>query len=84
MLSVQYIRENIDRVKRDVLLRNTTAPIDRILPARRRTPGTARQVERCAPKRNAVSKLIGASKDSAERETENRRDADGRRSRSMS
>jgi len=28
---VQYIRENTERVKRDLILRNTPAPIDRIL-----------------------------------------------------
>ena len=31
MLSVQFIRENAERVKRDILLRNASAPVDRII-----------------------------------------------------
>jgi seryl-tRNA synthetase len=69
MLSVQYIRENTDRVKRDVLLRNTTAPIDRILQLDDERRGVLQRVEQLRAKRNTVSKAIGASKDSTERET---------------
>ena len=45
MLSLQFIRENADRVKRDVLLRNTTAPIDRILQLDEDRRGLLQQVE---------------------------------------
>jgi seryl-tRNA synthetase len=68
MLSVQYIRENVDRVKRDVLLRNTTAPIDRILLLDEDRRELLQQVEQLRAKRNTVSKAIGASKDAADRE----------------
>lgn len=68
MLSLQYIRENVDRVKRDVLLRNTTAPIDRILQLDEERREILQQVEGLRAKRNTVSKAIGASKDSADRE----------------
>lgn len=68
MLSLQYIRENVDRVKRDVLLRNTTAPIDRILQLDEDRREILQQVEGLRAKRNTVSKAIGASKDSADRE----------------
>lgn len=68
MLSVQFIRENAERVKRDILLRNASAPVDRIISLdddRRRLLG---QVEQLRAKRNTASKAIGASKDPQERE----------------
>lgn len=68
MLSLQFIRENVDRVKRDVLLRNTTAPIDRILQLDEERRELLQQVEALRAKRNTVSKAIGASKSSGERE----------------
>ncbi len=68
MLSLQYIRENVERVKRDVLLRNTTAPIDRILQLDEDRRGLLQQVEALRAKRNTVSKAIGQSKDAADRE----------------
>ena len=68
MLSLQYIRENVERVKRDVLLRNTTAPIDRILQLDEERRGLLQQVEGLRAKRNTVSKAIGQSKDAADRE----------------
>lgn len=68
MLSVQYIRDNVDRVKRDVLLRNTTAPIDRILQLDDERREVLQQVEQLRAQRNTVSKAIGASRHSAERE----------------
>jgi seryl-tRNA synthetase len=68
MLSVQYIRENVERVKRDVLLRNTTAPIDRILHLDDERRELLSRVEQLRAKRNAVSKEIGASKDKEQRE----------------
>ena len=68
MLSLQYIRENVDRVKRDVLLRNTTAPIDRILQLDEERRELLQQVEGLRAKRNVVSKAIGAAKEAADRE----------------
>ncbi len=68
MLSLQYIRENVERVKRDVLLRNTTAPIDRILQLDEDRRGLLQQVEGLRARRNTVSKAIGQSKDPADRE----------------
>lgn len=68
MLSLQFIRENVDRVKRDMLLRNTTAPIDRILQLDEDRRGILQQVESLRAKRNTVSKAIGASKDASDRE----------------
>ena len=68
MLSIQYIRENTERVKRDIVLRNTTAPIDRILRLDEERRELLQQVEQLRNKRNSVSKLIGQSKDQAERE----------------
>ena len=68
MLSLQYIRENVDRVKRDVLLRNATAPIDRILQLDEERRELLQQVEALRARRNAASKAIGASKDAAGRE----------------
>jgi seryl-tRNA synthetase len=68
MLSLQYIRENVERVKRDVLLRNTTAPIDRILHLDEERRALLQQVESLRAKRNTVSKAIGQSKDPSNRE----------------
>jgi len=68
MLSLQFIRENTDRVKRDVLLRNTTAPIDRILQLDEERRKLLGEVERLRAERNVASKAIGASKDGAERD----------------
>jgi len=68
MLSLQFIRENADRVKRDVILRNTTAPIDRILQLDESRREILPQVEALRARRNTVSKAIGASRDKDERE----------------
>ena len=68
MLSLQFIRENADRVKRDVLLRNASAPLDRILQLDEDRRELLQQVEALRAKRNTVSKAIGASKDAKDRE----------------
>jgi seryl-tRNA synthetase len=68
MLSAQFIRENTDRVKRDILLRNTTAPIDAILQLDDERRALLTDVEQFRAERNTASKAIGRSKDSAERE----------------
>jgi seryl-tRNA synthetase len=68
MLSVQFIRENTERVKRDMILRNTSAPIDRILQLDDDRRDLLQQVEALRATRNAASKAIGQTKDPAERE----------------
>jgi len=68
MLSVQFIRENVDRVRHDIVLRNTSAPIDRILHLDDERKELLLQVEALRAERNAASKVIGASKDSSTRE----------------
>ncbi|MCC7362870.1 MAG: serine--tRNA ligase [Dehalococcoidia bacterium] len=68
MLSIQFIRENTERVKRDVVLRNSSAPIDRIIQLDDERRLLLGQVEQLRAKRNTVSKAIGASKDPQERE----------------
>lgn len=68
MLSVQYIRENTERVKRDLILRNTTAPIDRILQLDDDRRDLLQKVEALRATRNSASKEIGKTKDPAERE----------------
>jgi seryl-tRNA synthetase len=68
MLSVQFIRENTERVRRDVLLRNVSAPIDRILTLDDERRRLLLQVEQLRNKRNTVSKAIGATRDPQQRE----------------
>jgi len=68
MLSVQFIRDNLDRVGHDMALRNTSAPLDRILQLDDQRKELLVQVEALRAERNVTSKLIGASKDSVERE----------------
>jgi len=68
LLSAQFIRENSERVKRDMLLRNTSAPIDRILQLDEERRDLLRQVEVLRAERNIASKAIGASRDPAERD----------------
>jgi len=67
VLSIQFIRENTDRVKRDVAARNTTAPIDRILELDESRRALLQEVERLRAERNAASKAISVTKDAAER-----------------
>ncbi|MCK6564612.1 MAG: serine--tRNA ligase [Dehalococcoidia bacterium] len=69
MLSIQFIRENTGRVKRDLALRHATAPIDRILLLDEKRRELLQEVESLRAERNTVSKLIGATKDSSERNT---------------
>ena len=79
MLSAQFIRENVDRVKRDMLLRNTTAPIDRVLDLDDQRKSLLGEVESLRAERNTVSKQIGQLTDVSERDariTEMRRVGD--------
>ncbi len=68
MLSVQFIRENTDRVKGDILRRNSSAPIDFILQLDDRRRALLGEVEALRAQRNTVSKEIGAAKEKAHRE----------------
>ncbi|MCC6381133.1 MAG: serine--tRNA ligase [Dehalococcoidia bacterium] len=70
MLSMQFIRENADRVRHDMLLRNTAAPVDRILQLDEERRQLLQQVEHLRARRNVASKAIGASRDRAEREVQ--------------
>lgn len=67
MLSVQFIRDNTDRVKRDLILRNTSAPIDRIVELDERRRALLGTVERLRAERNAAGREIGKSRDTTER-----------------
>ncbi len=67
MLSTQFIRENTERVKRDIEARHTTAPIDRILELDEAWRSLLQEVEQLRAERNAASKAIGLTKDAAER-----------------
>ncbi len=55
-------------MKRDVLLRNTSAPIDRIIQLDEDRRTILQEVERLRAKRNTVTKAIGQSSDQSERE----------------
>lgn len=68
MLSIQFIRENAERVRRDMLLRGADVNIDRILQLDEQRRELLQQVERLRAKRNIASKAIGATRDAAERE----------------
>lgn len=67
MLSVQFIRDNTDRVKRDLVLRNAEAPIDRIVHLDERRRALLGEVERLRAERNAAGREIGKSNDAAVR-----------------
>lgn len=68
MLSAQFIRENLDRVRRDLALRNTSAPLDRILKLDERRRALLQEVEALRHERNTASKLIGRTQDPVERQ----------------
>ncbi len=68
MLSVKFIRENADRVKGDVVLRNVSAPIDELIAADVRHRTLLVEVEDLRAQKNVVSKEIGRTKDAGERD----------------
>ena len=68
MLSVKFIRENADRVRGDVALRNVSAPVDELLAADERQRALLLQVEDLRSQRNKASKEIGKTKDSEARQ----------------
>lgn len=69
LLSAQFIRENVDRVKGDLELRHTSAPIDEIVALDGQRRELIAQVEQLRADRNTASKAISQTKDAVERET---------------
>ena len=67
MLSAQFIRDNLDRVRRDMAARGADAPIDAILALDERRRALIGEVEGLRAERNAASKAIGQTKDADER-----------------
>ena len=67
MLSAQFIRENLDRVRSDLAARGADAPIDSILALDQQRRALIGQVEGLRAERNTASKAIGATKDADER-----------------
>ena len=68
MLSAQFIRENADRVRNDVALRNSSAPIDRIIELDDSRRSLLTVVENLRAELNVSSKAIGQTKEPAERQ----------------
>jgi seryl-tRNA synthetase len=69
MLTAQFIRENRERVQRDVLMRNTPVDLARIADLDDRRRVLLQEVETLRAERNAASKEIGKAKDSVDRQT---------------
>ena len=67
MLSAQFIRENLDRVRSDVAARGADAPIDAILTLDEQRRALIGQVEGLRAERNTASKAIGQTQDAEER-----------------
>ena len=67
MLSAQFIRENVDRVRSDLAARGADAPIDEILALDEQRRALIGEVEGLRGERNTASKAIGATKDADER-----------------
>ena len=67
MLSAQFIRENLDRVRSDLAARGADAPIDDILALDEQRRALIGEVEALRAERNTASKAIGATKDADER-----------------
>ncbi|MEX2080165.1 MAG: serine--tRNA ligase [Dehalococcoidia bacterium] len=70
MLTAQYIRENLDRVRADVERRQATAPLDDILRLDEARRALLPAVEGMRAERNAVSKAIGQAADPEAREAQ--------------
>jgi seryl-tRNA synthetase len=68
MLSIQFIRENAERVRRDMLLRNAAVNIDRLLQLDEQRRSLLQEVEGLRAKRNTASRAIGTAEDPARRE----------------
>ena len=67
MLSARFIRENLERVRRDVAARGVEAPIDEILALDEQRRALLGEVEGLRAERNAASKAIGQTPDAEER-----------------
>ena len=67
MLSAQFIRENLDRVRGDVAARRAEAPIDAILTLDEQRRALIGEVEGLRAERNTASKAIGQTQDAEER-----------------
>lgn len=68
MLSIQFIREHTDVVRKALADRHTPAPIDDILALDERRRGLLAEVEALRAEQNAAGKKIGAAKDPAARQ----------------
>ncbi len=68
MLSIQYLREHPDDVRRSLDLRHTDAPIDQALALDEQRRSLLTEVEQLKAERNQAGKAIGKAKDDAERE----------------
>ena len=68
MLSMQWIREEPDDVRRMLALRGTTAPLDEVLALDAQRRSILTKVERLKADRNQAGKAIGKAGDQAERE----------------
>ncbi len=69
MLSPQFIRENLERVRLDHAARGADAPLDEILVLDEQRLALLRDVEAMRAERNTSSKAIGATTDAGERTT---------------
>ncbi len=67
MLSAQFIRENVDRVRSDIAARGADAPIDAILELDEQRRALIGEVEGLRAERNTASKAIGQTQDAEER-----------------
>ncbi|MBN1139187.1 MAG: serine--tRNA ligase, partial [Anaerolineae bacterium] len=70
MLDINFIREHPDEVKTALVALNAEAPIDAILAFDARRREILQQVETLRAERNAASKEISRSRDSATRQAQ--------------
>ncbi|MDP9236992.1 MAG: serine--tRNA ligase [Chloroflexota bacterium] len=68
MLSLQFIREHPDLIRKSLADRQTPGPLDEILELDRRRRDLLSETERLRAEQNAAGKTIGATKDPAERQ----------------
>lgn len=68
MLSLQYVREHPEEVRRALKVRNTTAPLDELVVLDERRRGLVTEADGLRAEVNAASKAIGGTKEPAERE----------------
>jgi seryl-tRNA synthetase len=68
MLSMQFIREHPDAVRKSLADRHTPGPLDEILTLDERKRALLTETERLRAEQNAAGKRIGAAKDAGERQ----------------